>query len=76
MSLTRSVRVPRPPKCYCGNAEADDDGNIVRVRTCPVCMRLLLASMRGSEYAVAYLSSGDTATKVLLKQKEFFRFTP
>jgi len=34
-------------------------------------MKLLLASMRGAEYAKAYLSSGDTEA-VLLKQKEFF----
>jgi len=34
-------------------------------------MKVLLASMRGTEYAVAYLG-GEGTEGVLLKQKEFF----
>ncbi len=66
------VSVSRPPGCLCGNAESDSEGRVLSVRTCPVCMNVLLASMRGTEYAVAYLSGGDTGMPVLLKQKEFF----
>ncbi len=73
MSLTGIVRVPRPPNCMCGNAECDSKGRIVRVRSCPVCMGLLLSSMRGEEYAIAHVKCGDTLTRQLLKQKDFFR---
>jgi len=66
------MKIPRPPGCHCGNAEVDCQGRVLSVRTCPVCMDLVLASMRGTEYAVAYLSGGDTTKRVLLKQKEFF----
>jgi len=61
----------RPPGCLCGNALVDHKGRVLKVRTCPVCMKVLLDSMRGTEYAVAYLGCGETEA-VLLKQKEFF----
>jgi len=66
------VRIPRPPGCQCGNAVSDSKGRVLTVKTCPICMRILLASMKGTEYAVAYLSGGDTGKTMLLKQKEFF----
>jgi len=66
------VSIPRPPGCGCGDADSDDQGRILRVRSCPVCMEVLLASMRGTEYAIAHVSSGDTVQDVLLKQKDFF----
>ena len=65
-------RIPRPPGCGCGDAVVDDEGRVRLVRTCPVCMKVLLASMRGSEYAIARVNGGDTEQAVLLKQKEFF----
>ena len=66
------VRIPRPPGCGCGNAESDDKGRVLKVRTCPVCMEVLLASMRGTEYAIAHVNGGDAVQDVLLKQREFF----
>ncbi len=63
--------IPRPPGCKCGPAECDTKGRVLKVRTCPVCMDVLLDSMRGVEYAVAYERSGDTEG-VLLKQLELF----
>ncbi len=72
MSLTRFVRVPRPPNCKCGNALTDRQGRVVSVATCPICMKLLLARLRGSEYAIAQVRDGDGTRRVLLKQKEFF----
>ncbi len=66
------VRVPRPPNCYCGNAVGDDKGRVLVLNTCPICMKLLLSSMRGREYAIAHVKGGDTVKRVLLKQKEFF----
>jgi len=66
------VRIPRPPGCKCGNAECDSEGRVLRVRTCPVCMHVLLASMRGTEYAIAHVSGHEAGQAVLLKQKEFF----
>ena len=67
-----TVRIPRPPGCKCGDAETDDRGRVLRVNTCPICMRLLLASMRGTEYACAHVKGGDTDKLELLEQKEFF----
>ena len=66
------VRIPRPPNCYCGNALTDRIGRVVSVATCPVCMGLLLSSMRGTEYAIAQVTCEGTTQRVLLKQKEFF----
>ena len=60
----------RPPGCHCGDAEVDEKGRVLRFRTCPVCMNVLLDSMRGREYAIAYLGGRETEV-VLLKQKEF-----
>ncbi len=67
-----SVRVSRPPGCLCNGAWVDSRGNVVSVRTCPVCTRKALDALRGIEYAVAYLKCDDTVKAVLLKQKEFF----
>ncbi len=67
-----SVRVSRPPNCLCGNAWADERGNLVSVRTCPICTKLALDALRGTEYAVAYMTCGDTEKALLLKQKDFF----
>ncbi len=67
-----TVSVSRPPGCKCGDATNDELGRILILRTCPVCMRVLLDSMRGTEYACAYVNGGDTEELVLLKQKEFF----
>ena len=72
MSLTCTVRVPRPPNCKCGNAISDKQGRILLVRSCPVCMGLLFDSMQGTEYAIAQVRDGDGTKRVLLKQKEFF----
>ena len=66
------VRIPRPPGCGCGDAVSDDQGRILSVRSCPVCMKLVLASMRGREYAIAQVSGYGASKRVLLKQKEFF----
>ena len=66
------MNIPRPPGCHCGNAVVDHLGRVLSVRTCPICMRLLLASMRGAEYACAYVKGEDTTKRVLVKQKEFF----
>ena len=66
------VRVPRLPNCKCGNAVGDSTGRVLVVNTCPICMGLLLDSMRGGEYAIAYKGDGDGTQRVLLKQKEFF----
>ena len=66
------IPIARPPGCHCGDALGDQQGRVLRVRTCPVCMHLLLDALKGSEYACAYVSSGDTTVRVLLKQKEFF----
>jgi len=66
------VPVARPPNCSCGNAVADSKGRILRVRSCPICMGLLLDSWRGVEYAIATERDGDGTKRVLLKQKEFF----
>ncbi len=67
---TLHLTISRPPGCACGHAEIDSLGRVLKVRTCPICMNLLLDSMRGREYAVAYLGGEDTEV-VLLKQKEF-----
>ena len=64
--------IPRPPGCHCGNAVTDTKGRVLEVRTCPVCMDLVLESMRGKEYAIAYEKGGDTTKRTLLKQKDFF----
>ena len=72
MSWTSNVRVPRPPNCLCGNAETDSKGRIVRVRSCPVCMELLLDRLKGTEYALADERDGDGTVRVLLKQRDFF----
>ena len=53
----------------------DHIGRVMQVRTCPICMDLVLASMRGGEYACAYVNGEDTTKRVLLKQKEFFSFS-
>ncbi len=66
------VRIPRPPGCGCGDADSDDRGRVLLVKTCPICMKVLLAWMRGKEYALAYVKGGDTAKRVLLKQLDFF----
>ena len=63
--------IPRPPGCHCGDAEVDRKGRVLRVSTCPICMYVLLDTMRGVEYAKAHVNGGDTEA-VLLKQKEFF----
>ncbi len=63
--------IPRPPRCRCGNATVDHQGRVLKVRTCPICLGLVLDVMRGGEYAIAYLGGEDTEG-VLLKQKEFF----
>ena len=70
MRKTRKRHIPRPPGCECGDATVDKKGNVLKVRTCPVCMNVLLDSMRGREYAIAYLGGQETEV-VLLKQKEF-----
>ena len=64
------LEISRPPGCDCGPAEIDSKGRVLKVRTCPVCMNVLLDSMRGAEYAIAYLGGQETEV-VLLKQKEF-----
>ncbi len=66
------LRIKRPPGCHCGDAVVDHKGRVLKVKTCPICMQLLLASMRGAEYAIAHVKGGDTVKRVLLKQKEFF----
>ena len=66
------VSIPRPPGCGCGDADTDDEGRVLLVKTCPICMRVLFATMRGTEYASAHVSSGDTVKHVLLKQLDFF----
>ena len=68
-------KIPRPPGCQCGDALVDHIGRVMQVRTCPICMDLVLASMRGGEYACAYVNGEDTTKRVLLKQKEFFSFS-
>ena len=65
-------RIPRPPGCRCGDATVDEVGNVLKVRTCRICSNILLASMRGVCYAIAYMRRGDTDKRVLLKQREFF----
>ena len=72
MSWTGTVRVPRPPNCSCGNAECDPEGRVLVLNTCPICMGLLLSSMRGTEYAIAQVTCEGTSKRVLLKQREFF----
>jgi len=67
-----TVRIPRPPGCKCGDATADVQGRVLMVRTCPVCMNLLLDSMRGGEYSCESVKGEDTEELVLLKQREFF----
>jgi len=71
MTALVAVEVARPPGCQCGNALADARGNIVRVSTCRICTSAALQSLRGTEYAVAYVSGGDAGTAVLLKQRDF-----
>jgi len=71
-SWTGTVRVPRPPNCLCGDALVDHKGRVVRVTTCPICMTVLLDSMRGAEYAIADERDGDGVKHVLLKQRDFF----
>ena len=68
----RILCIPRPPNCWCGNAVVDSEGRVLMVKTCPVCMCLLLDSMRGAEYAIAHVKGEDTTKRVLLKQKDFF----
>ncbi len=63
--------IPRPPRCRCGGATVDHHGRVLKVRTCPICMGVLLDTMQGIEYAKAYLGGEDTEG-VLLKQLEFF----
>ena len=64
--------VSRPPGCKCGGAWADARGNITLLTTCPICTNAALDGMRGAEYAIAYVNSGDTQG-VLLKQRDLFR---
>ena len=60
------------PNCLCGPPVFDREGRVVRVRTCPACQQVRLDVIRGVEYAIAHVSSGDTVKHVLLKQTEFF----
>ena len=65
--------VVRPEGCACGDAvEVDNSGNVLSFRTCSICMKVILAIIRGVEYAVAYKMCGDTLKRVLVEQKEFF----
>ncbi len=69
--LVRSL--PRPPGCECPRRVlVDKSGNILTLRTCPVCTQVALDSLRGAEYAKAHVKCGDAVKDVLLKQKEFF----
>jgi len=69
----RYKRVYRPDGCPCGErVEIDSSGNVLSFRTCRICMEIILDSIRGCEYAIAYKKCGDTLKRVLLKQKEFF----
>ena len=67
-----AIPIKRPPGCQCGDALGDSEGRVLSVKTCPICMSLLLASMRGAEYACAHVKGEDTTLRVLLKQKDFF----
>ena len=67
-----TVNIPRPPGCECGDAECDSKGNVLKVSTCPVCMGILLDSMRGTCYSETTVRDGEVNRRVLLKQREFF----
>ena len=65
--------LPRPPGCTCPRTVlADKCGNILELQTCRSCTRVALDSLRGVEYAGAYMTCDDAVKHVLLKQKEFF----
>ncbi len=72
MSWTPYVRDYEIPNCRCAPPMWDESGRVVRVETCPACQQIRLDVVRGVEYAIAYVSGGDTAKRVLLKQKDFF----
>jgi len=74
MSLVTPIMkfIPRPSGCGCGDAVVDKAGNVLKVRTCPVCLEILLDSMRGVCYGEITIKDGDVTKRVLLKQKEFF----
>jgi len=69
--LLAKHELPRPPGCQCGAADVDAEGHVLRVKTCPICLKVVFGFMRGTEYAIAHVKGGDTEG-VLLKQKEFF----
>ena len=67
-----SLYIPRPPGCGCGDALVDDVGRVLQVRTCPVCSKILLDSMRGACYSETTVKDNGVSKRVLLKQEEFF----
>ena len=65
---TTTLYLERPEGCECGNAEIDNRGNIVRVRSCPVCSKIHLDILRGIEYS----SDTQEGVRRTLKQQELF----
>ncbi len=70
--MTRTKYIPRPPGCACGGAVCDSEGRVLRVRTCPICSKILLDSMRGVCYSETTVKDAVGSRRVLLRQKEFF----
>ena len=74
--LSGNVRGYEIPNCSCRLPRVDPAGRVLGLETCPACQAIRLDVIRGGEYAIAYLSGGDTGKAVLMKQKEFFSFRP
>jgi len=73
---TKLLKLVRPDGCLCGDAVTDHQSNVLSVRTCPICSKVILDIIRGGCYATAIVKCGDTVKRVLLKQKEFFSLEP
>jgi len=62
--------------CECEDRRSDAIGNVLSFQTCPACQAIRLDVIRGAEYGFAYVKGEDTPRRVLLRQREFFGFTP
>ena len=61
-------RLDRPPGCQCPDPVVDGRGNVVLLRTCPVCSGVALDALRG----VCYTRQRIGDREVLLVQRDFF----
>jgi len=57
--------------CKCSMPETDNRGRVLKLETCPICMKNVLDIVRGIEYSVNY----EKGVSQLLVQKELFSFS-